>query len=71
MLVSTSNAAYAYAYKRVIAGFCILVVLAGCVAKGSTGQDSFAWTVFELRCLASNTFLRESFFSVNSKDSEK
>ena len=36
--------------------------LASCAAKSCTGQYSEEWSVFELRWLASNKILIESFF---------
>ena len=45
-----------------MADFYVLFALAGFVTKSSNGQDSDVWSVFELRCLASNTIITESFF---------
>ena len=62
LIVSSFNVACAYAYIRSIAGLYFLFGLTGCVARGSSGQDSDDWLVFELRCPTWNTILIESFY---------
>ena len=71
LTVSSSNVLCAYAYIRWVADIYFLFALESCVAKGSTGQDSDDWPLFELRCSASNTILKKSFFLVIIKGFRK
>ena len=70
LIVSSTNVACADAYIITTADYSFFAS-ASCVAKGASGQDSDDWSVFEIRCLASNrNFLKHSFFW-RSTDSEK
>ena len=54
LIVSSSIVTCAYAYIRTNTDFYFLLALASCVAKRSSGQDSYKWLTFELKCLVSN-----------------
>ena len=62
-MLSSFNVACAYAFLKTLffADAIFLVALATCVAKGTSGQDSYDWSMFELRCLTPNTILIEPF----------
>ena len=64
LIVSSCNVACAYAYIRIVVDLKILFALASGVVKVSIGQDLDDWSVFELRCLAANKLLIESFFCI-------